>query len=558
MSSIVADRRWDNFIDKLKRDWPVVLAGFAILANGVGILLQVLLVRLRTSPRFSNLPMPYGLGFYYWSKLLSLVLGFLLMYLSLHVFQRRRTAWWVAIGSLALSVFLHVSRGRHLYLALVPVATFVLLLVFRNRFRVRSEPRSMVTGVLFMLLSFAAALLFGFVGFYVLQRREFNVDFSAAQALVHALREYLLIGNPDLVPRTLPEFWFIDAIRALGATGIAFALYSLFRPLAFRLQVLPHERARAASLLAQYGRIPEHYFATWPDKSYFFGVGVNGVIAYRVANGVAVGLGDPLCAPENILRLVQEFREFCADNGWRAVLVYTLPEFLPVYEQGGLRALKIGADAIVDLDRFCAETRLRKEFRKFRRRFQERGFSVARYLPPHTPDVLDQLEAVSRAWLSAPGKSEHSFVVGPFSRDYMNRTPIFAIFDPQRRVAAFCNEIPAYRPGQASIDLMRHRLDVPTGIMDFLFTELFCQLHDEGFRQFDMGMAPTLTTWGNVRVTLEERLVCAVFERVNKFSYEGLTAYKAKFAPNWEPRFVVYEPVPSALARAGIALSRII
>jgi phosphatidylglycerol lysyltransferase len=556
MNSIAVDSRWNRFSEKLRRDWPAILAGFAILANGVGILLQVLLVRLGSSPRFLTLPMPYGL--YHWGKLLSLVLGFLLMYLSLHVFQRRRTAWWVAMGSLGLSVVFHLGRGRHWYLASVPVVTFVLLVVFRNRFRVRSEVRSMVTGVTFMLLSFAAALLFGFVGFYMLERREFNIDFSAAQALVHVLREYLLIGNPDLVPQTRYAYWFIDAMRALGATGVAFALYSLFRPLAFRLQELPHERARAASLLEQYGRIPEHYFVTWSDKSYFFGADGNGVIAYHVANGVAVGLGDPLCAPENILRLVREFRDFCADNGWKTALVYALPDFLPVYEQVGLRALKIGADAVVDLEQFCTVTLLRKEFRKFRRRFQERGFSVARFMPPHAPDLLDQFEAVSRGWLSIPGKSEHTFAVGPFTREYANRTPVFAVLDPQNRVAAFCNEIPAYRPGLATIDMMRHRLDVPTGIMDFLFTELFLFLRDEGCRQFNMGMAPTMTSWGDVRETLEERLVRAVFERVNRFSYAGLTAYKTKFAPEWEPRFLVYESVTSALARTGIALSRII
>jgi phosphatidylglycerol lysyltransferase len=542
MSSITADRRWNRFSERLKRDWPAILAGFAILANGVGILLQALLVRLASSPRFLTLPLPYGL--YHWSKLLSLVLGFLLMYLSLHVFQRRRTAWWVAMVSLGLSVMFHLGRGRNWYLASVPVATFALLVLFRNRFRVRSEVKSIVTGVLFMLLSFAVALLFGFVGFYMLPRREFNIDFSAAQAFIHALREYLLIGNPGLVPQTQHAYWFIDAMQALGATGI--------------LQVLPHERVRAAALLEQYGRIPEHYFVTWSDKSYFFGAEGDCVIAYHVANGVAVGLGDPLCAPEKIPDLMRDFRSFCADNGWKAALVYALPDFLPVYEQVGLRALRIGADAVVDLEQFCDVTILRKEFRKFRRRFQERGYSIARHQPPHTPDLLDQLEAVSREWLSLPGKSEHTFAVGPFTRDYANRTPVFAVLDPQNRVAAFCNEIPAFRPGLATIDMMRHRLDVPTGIMDFLFTELFCRLHDEGYRQFNMGMAPTMTSWGNVRETLEERLVRVVFERVNRFAYEGLTAYKAKFAPNWEPRFLVYEPVPSALARTGIALSRII
>jgi len=87
--------------------------------------------------------LPFGV--FHWTKLLTLVLGFILVYLSLHLFQRRRAAWW----SLFLPPgwrLLPYRPSEHLVHRITPAATFALLIVFRNRFSVRSESRKYQIG----------------------------------------------------------------------------------------------------------------------------------------------------------------------------------------------------------------------------------------------------------------------------------------------------------------------------------------------------------------------------------------------------------------------------
>ena len=241
---------------RLQTRWPVWAIGSLALLNGILDLFKGMFIRFTENPHFFTLPAPFG--FYHLSRILTLILGFFLIYLSFHLFQRRRTAWWLAVITLFPVIFVHIGHGRHLYLALLPLFTLAFLLIFRSRFSVRSEPRNITQGIRFMALSLISALVFGIVGFYFLDKREFGIEFNLFDSLIRTLREYLVIGNNDLVPQTRQARWFLDALDIAGVTGLVFAVYSLFRPLAFRLSTLPHERARAAEILQQYGRTPEH------------------------------------------------------------------------------------------------------------------------------------------------------------------------------------------------------------------------------------------------------------------------------------------------------------
>jgi phosphatidylglycerol lysyltransferase len=537
--------------------WPIMAIGSLVLANGLVSIGQALLTRISSNPHLFTLPLPYGL--YHWSRLLALLFGFALLYLSFQLFQRRRAAWWMSVVGLVLTIIAHTGHGHHLPLAAIPVATVVLLAVFRNRFTVRSEPRSIARGLVFMGGSLVFALLYGTLGFYLLDKRDFGIDFLLDESLVRTLRQYLLIGNADLVAHTRQAHWFLDSLGVIGTAAAIFAVYSLFRPLAFGLRTLPHERARTAKLLDRYGRTPEHYFALWPDKAFFMSPAADGFISYRVAGGVAVSLSDPVAPEAAVPGLLRQFLDYCTDNGWTVALLYTLPDWLPVYEQAGLHALKIGSEAVVDLQKFCTETNQGKQFRRNKRRLVDDGFSISRHAPPHAAELIRELEAVSSEWLNLPGRRERSFALGSFSLDYAARTTFFVVRDRAGRILAFVNETPAYRPGMATIDMMRHRTDVPHGIMDFLFDNLLCTLHEQGLRQFDLGLAPLAGVGEQPGSTTEERVVRQLFDLLARFyPMAGLRAYKAKFDPDWEDRFLIYQGGPAGLVRTAIALSRIL
>jgi phosphatidylglycerol lysyltransferase len=122
---------------------------------------------------------------------------------------------------------------------------------------------------------------------------------------------------------------------------------------------------------------------------------------------------------------------------------------------------------------------------------------------------------------------------------------------------AFANQIPSYRSGEATIDLMRHRADAPAGVMDYLFVKLFLQMKEKGFARFSLGMAPMSGFQTNENASVEEKAIHSFFQHLNfLFSYRGLKRYKAKFADSWEPRYSIYR-TPLDLARMALALSAV-
>jgi phosphatidylglycerol lysyltransferase len=139
----------------------------------------------------------------------------------------------------------------------------------------------------------------------------------------------------------------------------------------------------------------------------------------------------------------------------------------------------------------------------------------------------------------------------------VKETPIFTLNDPAGRVIAFANEIPSYRAGLATIDLMRHRVEIPNGTMDYLFLKLLTALHAEGFGAFSLGMAALAGVGDEPGASLQERAMHEIFNHLNRFfAFKGLRNYKAKFDPEWEDRFLVYQGGPVGLVRTGFAFAR--
>jgi phosphatidylglycerol lysyltransferase len=486
------------------------------------------------------------------SRTFSLVAGALLLALSLALVRRRQVAWWSATGLLGFLVISHLFKRHDQIVAVIAAVNLVVLLITRRRFRVRSDVPTMRRGVALFAGSLVFALAYGTLGFWLLDRREFNIDFSIGRSLKETLYLFFSLGGTDLDPRTRYADWFLDSVSVVGVISLFGAVVSLLRPVVWRRRTLPHERAEAEALIAQYGRSALDEFKVWPDKLFFFGSDRQSVISYGVRGAVAVALGDPVAANEaSFQRIVTEFLDFCDANAWRAAFHQVGPEHVPEYRTAGLVSLKIGEDAIVDLTGWSLSGNAMKPLRGALNRIQRAGNTICFHAPPLPDDLLAQLREVSSEWLRLPGRRERGFTLGQWDDAYIRRSPVFTATTSSGRIVAFINLVRDGVPDEGTFDLMRHRPDAPNGAMDALLVRLAEHLRDQGCTRLSLGMVPFADVGTDEEDPVLERALRLLVERMERFfSYRGLRLYKEKFHPIWEPRYLVYQ--------SGVALPQIV
>ena len=542
--------RWSRLGASAAQNGPIWLISFVVLVSGAFTLFYALLGRYPVPAGLANPLAPTSV--FHWHRALEIVQGFGFVYLSFHLIRRRRLAWGLTLGALICSILVHLYVWR---LALAPALLLVLLLIFRGRFAVRGEPRGIIRGLLLSAGTLIVALLIGAVGFEFLDRSDFGTDFGLSQATWRALKQLILIGNSDLTTYTPHAAWFLEGLSLLGILAAVLAAVSFFRPVTHRLATLPHERQRAHELLSEFGGSSYGHFTTAPDKSFFFSASGRSFVAYRVVYHVALALGDPVGPAEETGKAAAAFVAYARKNGWTAA--FLMPDRVTLYRELGLSVLKIGEEAVVDLERFSAGTSKGRRFRYIKRKLGGEGYSCERYPPPHPPELLEEMEDVSREWLGLPHHREYGFHQGCFDREVLAHTPIFGLREPGARMIAFVSQVPSHRAGEAKGDLMRRRPGIHCRGMDLVFTEMLLCLRDEGYRTFNLGLAPFAGVGESADSPLLERIMHGVGGRVGWFAGLGrLRQYKNKFEPAWEDRFLVYDGGLFALPRISLAMTR--
>lgn len=525
----------------------------ALLTLGGGVVNLVSLLFPHWPRRGEVVLEVFPLEFLHISRFLTLIIGFSLVVSSFAIYRRKKMAYRAVLVLAAASALFHLTRGLDYEQALYSLVMIGALVAARREFTVRSEAPALHRAVVRLAVAAVVALAYGVAGFWLLDRRDFGVNFHLRDAADGTIRVMLLARDLEAEPRTRHARWFLDSLHLMTYATLAYGLFALYRPVVYRLRTVPRDHLRAVHLLDRYGRTALDYFKASEDKSIFLSASREAFVGYRVAGRYAIVLGDPVGPEGEIEGVVGAFLRYCQDNDWIVAFHQALPDFLPIYQAHGLHKLKIGDDAVVELSRFSLDGKEHKRLRNRLRRLQEDGLRFERWGPPIPDAGLAELREVSDAWLRIEGRRERRFTVGHFDPSYLRSTVIVAIRDGTGRLLAFGNIIPSYRRGESTIDLMRYRPDAPNGVMDALFAWLLEDCRARGFERFSLGMAPMAGFQEKEEATREERAVHRFFQRLNVlFSYRGLRQFKAKYATLWEARYIVY---PHVFQLPGVALA---
>jgi phosphatidylglycerol lysyltransferase len=355
-----------------------------------------------------------------------------------------------------------------------------------------------------------------------------------------------------------------DAPRFLratvGAIGLAlfFSIARLLRP-ARPEAVLPgkEDLEKVITIVQQ---SPQTYanLSLLGDKALLFNQKGNAFIMYGIEGRSWVAMGDPIGPAEECPELVWRFWEMCDLNGGWTVFYEVEPENLHLYLDLGLTLLKLGEEARVPLATFSLEGSSYKGLRHTQRKLEKEGCLFEVIPREGVSSLLPDLKQVSDAWMAEKNAREKGFSLGFFNAEYVKWFPV-GVVRKDGKIVAFANMWQGAEKEELSIDLMRYLPDAPHNVMEYLFVQFMLWGKREGYRWFNLGMAPLSGLEDRALAPLWNRVGTFIFRHGEHFyNFQGLRQYKEKFGPEWKPRYIASPgglALPSILADLASLIS---
>lgn len=536
-------RRWRRPMGRTLRGIRTVTTGLAPLMTAALVFLggAILLISgsLPAIPhRVATLNSVVPLPFLEISHLAGSLVGAALLILSAGLYRRLDGAFWLTRALLLAGALFSLLKGLDYEEALAMLAIAALLQWARPAFYRRTQllaeafsPGWLATVAVVIGLSF-------WLGFFAYKHVEYQNDL----------------------------WWRFaergDASRFLRASfGVALLLVtlSLWRLLRPARQVHPAASQAGAppdTALALAHRTDVNLAFTG-DKRFLVSDDEQCFLMYQIKGHSWIVMGDPVGARTQWGDLLWRLREEADAAQGRLLLYQISQDMLPLTIELGLQIVKYGEEAHVDLAGFTLEGPDAKPLRYAERRATRDGASFDIIPAAALAPEMERLADISNHWLHAKGHREKCFSVGRFDPDYMARFDC-AVVRRDGRIVAFANIWASADRSELSVDLMRHDDDAPYGAMDFLFVHLMQWGRDQGYGWFNLGLAPLSGLEARRLAPLWSKLGALLYQHGNAlYGFEGLRAYKEKFTPQWDARFVA-GPQGISLGRALLDLQGLI
>lgn len=496
---------------------PLLLA-VMVFGSGLWMSLSALMPPMTEAAELAESIFP--LAFVEGSILLTSALGAGLIVLSLGVVRRSLGAFWLTVAAMLTGAAFVIIEGIEPGQAAALILGVLILMPFRRAFHRRSLLTHSALTPGWIALMAAAVAGFGFVLFFAHKETPYSNElwwqFAADESAPRALRSGLL---------------------AALTVGLG-ALFLLLRIPHFRPEIPDRHTLEIAGRIAMQGQNPDAGFVLTGDKAVMLSDNHEAFLMFGVAGSSWIAYGPPVGKPEAAEEVAYSFVDAARRAGARPIFYEVGPGDVPLMLDLGMTLHKMGEEAVVDLRQFSLSGAERKRLRTSHARAGRDGLTLDIAMPPHDAALIEKLRGISDEWLAAKKSREKGFSIGRFDPEWLNRWAL-ALVRRDGEVIAFGNIMTTDRHDLASIDLMRHRSDAPTGTMEFMFTALMLALKERGYPAFSLGMAPLAGLDPNRSRRVWDRFGALIFRHGGSFyKFEGLRAFKNKFAPDWQPHYL--------------------
>jgi lysyl-tRNA synthetase class 2 len=480
--------------------------------------------------------------------------GLFALVMAVMMNRHKRAAW---IANMALSTLLTLDLATAMVLhpqirqhpfnwvsAAVYVLLGMLLLLGRREFRAKGDPSNPRLALGALLGGGLVTLLAG-----VLLVGATNADAGATlgDRLHYVLLRVVTLsfGSPHALHIAVPR-WVDVSINVLSVGLLLLVLFAMFRTCRGKEFLGDADETRLRALLERHGdRDSLGYFALRRDKSVIFSPSGKAAVTYRVLGGVSLASGDPIGDVEAWPGAIERWLEQAREHAWVPAVTGASEEGGTVYARHGLDALELGDEAIVEVADFTLEGRAMRGVRQAHNKVRRAGYSVM--LRRHG-DINDaEMETLVRRadqWRDGQTERGFSMALGRLGDSADDRCMMLECRDGDGELRALLSFVPWGEHG-LSLDLMRRDRDSDNGLLEFMVIELLQGAEQLGIERVSLnfavfravfergsklGAGPFLRAW---------RSVLVFFSRW--WQIESLYRANAKYRPQWEPRYLLFE-----------------
>ena len=276
------------------------------------------------------------------------------------------------------------------------------------------------------------------------------------------------------------------------------------------------------------------------DKKIFLGKDKCSFLMHARQGQSWISMGNPIGQMASFEAIIRDF-SLAADayGGW-PVFYQINASYLHVYINLGYRIMKIGEEAKVDLKFFTLEGRDKKTMRNTVSRIEREGFEFSIIDCKNFDTIKNEIEKISNAWLKKNAMKEKGFSLGFFDQNYLKKFDT-AILKKNGSIVAFANIWKSANKFELSVDLMRTNEMAPSGAMEYIFIQLMLWGRDQAYRSFNLGMAPLAGLDQSIATKSWQSIGNIVYDIGEYFyNFRGVKAFKDKFSPSWESRYIAF------------------
>ncbi|GAA4372857.1 DUF2156 domain-containing protein [Paeniglutamicibacter cryotolerans] len=453
---------------------------------------------------------------------------------------------------------------------LVPAGVFIMLLATRRLFTVQAPPHTYLLLARKVVLS-GAGISVVYLGAGWVLREGFSPVPGIAQLFASLPDRFLPVVyaldiGPDYVPQSVPAVILYEGVGIVFWTMTSIWLLSTFLRPGHAGHGGDRDRARGMLISGSGGHLS--WMSTWDGNSYWFSPEGTGFVAYRVIAGVALTSADPVAPAAEMRSTVDGFIAHCGVNGWTPCFYSVTARVLEAASDYGWSHVKVAEETVLPLGSLVFAGKKFQDIRTALNKAEKAGIQAQWGSYMHQPlAVREQIHEISEEWVAEQEMPEMGFTLGGLAELADPEVRLLIALDRDGTLHGLTSWMPVYAQGEVTgwtLDFMRRRRDGFRPTMEFLIASAALGFQSQGYAFASLSGAPLASAVpvGEVsqgapgRDVVLERLLEWLGDTLEPvYGFRSLLAFKAKFAPQYVPMYMLY-PDSASLPAIGSAVTR--